>query len=180
MKKVLILFGLRSLAASLGIFLAVFLLGKFFSYSYGVQEFLGYLSIVLSLLFVFFALKYYRDKENQEQLSFKNGMLLGMGITLFVALGSAIADFVYVTVIYPDFITDYTQYQIESLRESVPVERFETEKDALLSQVDSIGHPAIMAFIMFVTVILLGIIITLISALLLQNRTSKTSMVNKI
>ena len=106
-------------------------------------------------------------------------MLLGMGITLFVALGSAIADFVYVTVIYPDFITDYTQYQIESLRESVPVERFETEKDALLRQVDSIGHPAIMAFIMFVTVILLGIIITLISTLLLQNKTSNTSIANK-
>lgn len=175
MKKILFRFGFRSLIATVGIFLLVFLIGKFFALSYSAQEFLGYLSIVLSLLFVFFAIKYYRDKQNQGRLSFKNGILLGLGITLFVALGSAIADFIYVTVIYPDFITDYTQHQIGLLEESVPEEDFETKKAEFLQQVEDIGHPAIMAFIMFATVVPLGIIITLISTMLLQTKKSRTS-----
>lgn len=175
MKKILLRFGLRSLIATVGIFIVVFLIGKIFALSYSAQEFLGYLSIVLSLLFVFFAIKYYRDKENQGSLSFKNGILLGLGITLFVAIGSAIADFIYVTVIYPDFITDYTEYQIDLIRESVPAEDFEIRKVELLQQVEKIGHPAIMAFIMFATVVPLGIIITLISTLLLQNKKIRTS-----
>src|SRR5680860_1263886 len=147
MKKALFLFGFRSLAASVGIFLGAFLIGKMFNLSYSVQEVLGYLSIALSLLFVFFAIKYYRDKENQGRLTFRNGLLLGLGITLFVAIGSAVADFIYLTVIYPDFITDYTQYQIEILQKSVPAEDFEVKKAELLNQVESIGHPAILAFI---------------------------------
>ena len=37
------------------------------------QEILGYASMIVSLSFVFFGIKYYRERENEGKISFKKG-----------------------------------------------------------------------------------------------------------
>ena len=161
-------YGLYGFSTALLLFLLSFLIGK--GLSYDVQEVLGYLTIVIALLFVYFAIKHFRDRENQGRLSLVNGLLIGISITFFVALGSAIADYIYVTVVYPDFVTDYTNYQLEKLKDTLSASEFEVEKQALLENVELLGNPFVMALVMFVTVLCLGTIITLLSSLFLQQK----------
>ncbi len=168
MKSTIKKYGLYGFFCSLILFQIAFTVGESFPYS--IQEILGYLTIVIALLFVFFAIKHYRDKENQGKLTLKNGILIGLSITFFVALGSAIADYIYVTILYPDFVTDYSNYQLEKLKTTLSANDFEVKRQEMMNNIKTIGRPEVMALVMFVTVIILGTIITLLSSLLLQNK----------
>ena len=161
-------YGIYGFVSSLVLFQIAFSIGKSFSYS--VQEVLGYLTIVIALLFVFFAIKHYRDKENNGKLSIKNGIFIGLSITFFVALGSAISDYIYVTILYPDFVTDYSNYQLEKLRTTLSASDFEVKRQEMMNNIKTIGKPSIMALVMFITVMCLGTIITMLSSLFLQNK----------
>lgn len=172
MKPTIKKYGTYGSVSSLILFQIAFSIGK--SFSYNIQEVLGYLTIVLSLLFVFFAIKHYRDKENNGRLSLKNGVFIGLSITFFVALGSAISDYIYVTVLYPDFVTDYSNYQLEKLRETLSVSDFEVKRQEMMDNIKTIGKPSVMALVMFITVMCLGTIITILSALFLQNKRTLT------
>lgn len=168
MKSTIKRYGLYGFLSSLILFQIAFAIGK--SLSYEVQEVLGYLTIAIALLFVYFAIKHYRDKENQGILTLRNGIFIGLSITFFVALGSAIADYIYVTLLYPDFVTDYSNHQLERLKATLPPGDFEIQRNEMLESIKTIGNPTVMAFVMFVTVAILGTIITLLSSFFLQNR----------
>lgn len=168
MKSTIRQYGLYGLITSTILFQVAFLIGK--GLSYQIQETLGYLTIAISLLFVFFAIKHYRDKENHGNLTILNGLIIGISITLFVAIGSAIADYLYVTVWYPDFATDYTNYQLEKLKPVLSQQDFELKKIEMLDNLKTLGNPLVMALVMFITVICLGTIITILSALFLQKK----------
>jgi hypothetical protein len=168
MKKIIKKYGVYGFVSSLILFQIAFAIGE--NYSYSTKEILGYLTIVIALLFVFFAIKHYRDKENQGKLTLKNGILIGLSITFFVALGSAIADYIYVTILYPDFVTDYSNYQLEKLKTTLSADDFEVKRQEMMNNIKTIGRPEVMALVMFITVIILGTIITLLSSLLLQNK----------
>lgn len=168
MKSTIKKYGIYGFASSLILFQIAFSIGK--SLSYSVQEVLGYLTIVIALLFVFFAIKHYRDRENQGKLSLKNGIFIGLSITFFVALGSAISDYIYVTILYPDFVTDYSNYQLEKLKTTLSADDFKIKRQEMMNNIKTIGKPSVMALVMFITVMCLGIMITILSSLFLRNK----------
>jgi len=167
MKSTILKYGSRAFATMLILFLLAFLIGK--GKSYSVQETLGYLTIVISLSLVYFAIRHYRDEVNGGHLSFGQGLGLGMIISACAGLGSAIADAIYTTAIYPDFIEEYTQYELDKMKASLPPAEFETASAELLAQIEWMGTPAILALVMFATVILIGLIVSLISSLRLRS-----------
>ncbi len=168
MKKIVVRFGLQSFLFAAVLFLIMLLVGK--DMSFKVQEVLGYLSIVASLSFVFFGIKHYRDKENSGLISFGKALGLGMLITVFVALGFAVIDFIYTAYINPDFLQQYTDYSITELEKTLFGEELATAKQKLISDMESMGSPSFMAAMMFVTVVLVGFIISLLSSLILQKK----------
>lgn len=168
MKTTIKQYGIYGFVTALILFQIAFAVGK--GLSYEVQEILGYLTIVIALLFVYFAIKHYRDKENQGKLTFSNGLFIGLAITLFVALGSAIADYLFVTLWYPDFVADYSSYQLEKLRTTLSPSEFELKKLEMEETVKRLGNPFMMALVMFITVVCIGTIITLLSSLFLQKK----------
>ncbi len=152
MKKTVLKFGGYGLLVALVIFLSVLYFGQ--GLSYGTQEVLGYLSIVISLSFVFFGIKHFRDKENEGRVGFGKAILIGLLISLITALGFAIGDYIYTTSINPDFFEEY--------RAAMQAKGYQGDIPEFTS--------AMGAFIMFLTVALIGFIISLISALILQKK----------
>jgi len=169
MKKTVLKFGLYALLSGFLFFGLPFFFGMGVDYDYG--EVIGYTTIILSLLFVFFGIRYYRDNENNGQLSIGQALGIGMLIALFSALGVAIMDFIYTTWINPNFSADYLEYSINKMQESgLSEEEFKIKSSELKEQMDAYGSPWIMAAMMFVTVSVLGFIISLISGLILQRK----------
>ena len=168
MKKVVLRFGLYSFVTATLLFLSGFLFGEGLGYS--AMEIIGYASMGISLVFVFFGIKYYRDKENEGKIVFAKALSIGILISLFAALGFGIIDYLYTTVINPDFANEYLATTLADMKEQFTAAEFEVKKSALVQQMTDYGKPAFMAVIMFATVLIMGCVFSLISALILQKK----------
>ena len=94
MKSTVIKYGLYGFLAGLIIFTLHLVLG-IENLDYSTNEILGYVSIFLSLSFIFFGIKHYRDKVNNGVITMGKAIAIGLLISLLVGLGIAIADFCY-------------------------------------------------------------------------------------
>ena len=150
MKPTITKFGLFALLSAAVLFLAALVIGKEMSYS--TQEVIGYVSIVVSLSFVFFGIKHFRDKENNGHIAFRQAFAIGILISMFAALGFAMIDYLYTAVINPDFITEYAATMKANGQE---MESYSSSTFALF---------------MFAIVLVIGIIVTLLSAFILQRK----------
>ncbi|MFD1615711.1 DUF4199 domain-containing protein [Gelatiniphilus marinus] len=168
MKSTVIKYGIYALISGFLFFGAPFLLGMEVDYDYG--ELIGYTAMILSLLFVFFGIKHYRDKVNNGKVSLVKAIAVGMLIALFAAVGVALFDYIYTTQINPDFASQYLEYSIKKMETTLPPEELKVKTAELTQQIKDYGSPSFMAFIMFASVVILGFIISLISALILQRK----------
>ena len=168
MKTTVIKYGLYGLLAGLLIFLAAILFGKGLSYS--TQEVIGYASMVASLSFVFFGIKHYRDHVNNGVMSFGKALVIGLLISVLVGIGVGIADYIYTTFINPDFVTEYLEGTLKTMESTLTPEEFETKKVELTKQMEDYVGSGFMAFLMFITVVLIGFVMSLISGLILQRK----------
>ena len=166
MKNTVIKYGLYALISGFIFFGLPFFLGMGVDYDYG--ELIGYTSMILSLLFVYFGIKHYRDKVNNGKVSLGKALEIGMLIALFSAVGVAVFDYIYTTQINPDFASEYLEYSVKKMEETLPVEEVKYKTAELKQQMEDYGSPIIMALMMFASVIILGFIISLISGLILQ------------
>ena len=132
-------------------------------------EVIGYSSMVVSLLFVYFGIKHFRDKENNGKVTFAKALLIGILISLMVSLAFGILDIIYVKYVNPDFMTEYYQGMLEQAQ-SLPTEEFEIRKAELQSEKEMFLNPYIHFFIMSMMVFVIGFIISLLSALILQRK----------
>jgi putative flippase GtrA len=167
MKKTVLKFGLYGFCTAAVLFFLALVLGS--ELSYKAQEIIGYSSIVISLLFVFFGIKNYRDKENNGYISFGRALGVGMLITLFAALGFAIIDFVYTSYINPEFVESYMNHSIEKLQLEYSGEELANKTKEVKESFEGMTSFGLALF-MFSTVILIGFIISLISSLVLNKK----------
>ena len=168
MKNTVIKYGLYAIISGFLFFGLPFLLGMGVNYDYG--ELIGYTSMILSLLFVYFGIKHYRDKVNNGKVSLSKAIAIGMLIALFSAIGVALFDYIYTTQINPDFATEYIDYSIKKMETTLSPEELKVKSTELIQQMKDYGSPGFMAFMMFSSVVILGFIISLISGLILQRK----------
>jgi hypothetical protein len=165
MKKTVLKFGLYSGITILVLFLCSY--SFMTDLSFETQEVLGYTSMFAALVFVFFGIKSYRDKENGGYISFGRALGLGLLITLIPALAFGIFDAIYVTYVYPEFFSEY--YTAMQAKMS-PEELVKMEAD--MESMKFFFTPFGTFLLMFLTVFILGFIISLLSSMILR-RTSK-------
>ncbi len=168
MKNIIIRYGIRSAITICALALSGWFFGQGLDYS--IQEVIGYLGMVVSLLFVFFGIKHYRDKENNGIVAFGRALLIGVLITLIAALAFGILDVIYVKYINPDFMAEYYAHYVEQMKASLPEDEFKIKLAELESQKELFSNIFMNFFLMFATVMIVGFIISLISALILQRK----------
>jgi len=166
MKKAVLRYGLYS-----GLFILVlFSLEMFVFKSFGQTEIAGYTAIVLSLCFVYFGLRYYRDKQNGGVLSFGQGLKLGMLITLIPSACFGFFDVIYSNVINPHFYDNYTEKMIAGLKKTAPADKFEAQAAAVRAQMKFWSQPWADFLLMFLTVAIVGLIITILATFMLKKK----------
>lgn len=151
MKQSITKFGVYALLTGAFVFLAGLYFGQ--SLDHGVQAIVGYGVIILSLLFVYAGIKNYRDNHNQGKVSFGQALKIGFFISLFAAVGIAIVDYIFTAFINPDFFEEYAA--------AMRAEGKEVQE----GMTSTIG-----AVFMLVVVTIVGLIVTTISALILQRK----------
>ena len=171
MKQSIIKYGIRSFITASVLFLAGFLIGKQIDLDFNTMAVFGYASMVLSLIFVFFGIKHYRDQVNDGKVSIGKAIGIGLLISLFAAIGFGIVDYIYTTSINPDFAVEYKDYTLAQLQEAnLSAEELKAKTAELEASMEMMSSSSFMAFVMFATVMIIGFIISLISAIVLQRK----------
>lgn len=129
---------------------------------YHLSEVLGYVSMVAGLMCVPLAIKYYRDQLNQGVLTFREAMKIGSGVSLVAST----MMFFYVTLFFALLQDDFMNWY----RESLSAEEWAIVQEQMAAMPDFVQTPLFNGLILFVTVMLIGFIITLISSLILKPR----------
>ena len=170
MKRTLLSYGLWSVLVLSSITLLGYLFfGTDKPENFKLGEVIGYSAIVGSLLFVFFGIRHYRNIYGAGRISFGKGVKLGLLITLFPAIIFGIYNYMYVEFIDPDFTETYYNYMIEQARESSPPAKLQAKIDSIDAQRDMFSNTLLQSALMFLTVFIIGTIISLLSALILKN-----------
>lgn len=153
MKSTVLKFGSYGLLVGFIIFSIHLILGVNYLSS-STNEILGYISIFISLSFIYFGIKHYRDKENDGFISLGKAIKIGILISILVAIGISIADFIYTKFIDPSFFKNYEQQLINQGRENEIVKMTSTTA----------------AIFMLALVTVIGFIFSLISGIILQRK----------
>lgn len=170
MKKTALRYGLYGIYTILAVFLMSWLLMSSRTDNYQTREVVGWTGIFLSVVFVFFGLKYYRDKQNGGSLSFGEGLKLGLLIVLFPSVAFGLFNVLYILVLDPQFLDKYYGYQVEQLKSSVPAAELDKRIREVQDMREMFSSPFIQFIVMFLSVAAIGLIVTVISTLILKRK----------
>ena len=166
MKKTIVRYGGFSV-----IFMVLFFLAEMMVFAnkndFKVQEIFGWVGIFISTMFIFFGIRYYRDRHNHGSLSFGRGLKVGLLILLMPSLTFGIFNVIYV-MLNPDFMDTYYNYQVTQLKESLPAGEAALKIQAMEKDKEMFMSPAVQFFAMFFSVFAVGLVVTVISALVLR------------
>jgi Protein of unknown function (DUF4199) len=169
MKKTVLTFGLISGAISSLMMLATVPIAHRIGIDQGV--FLGYTSIVLSFLLVFFGIRSYRDNIGNGQITFLKAFAVGISITLISCVCYVVTWEILYYNVFPDFWDNYGAHLVEKLTASGASQ---AAIQAKLQQVrkykELYKNPFFNAVLTFIEPFPIGLVITLISALVLRRK----------
>ncbi|MEP2772116.1 MAG: DUF4199 domain-containing protein [Fulvivirga sp.] len=132
--------------------------------NYKIGEILGYTSITLSLVFIYFGIRQYRNEQLNGYIGFGQATKIGLLIALFPALAFGIYNLLYVEFLDPEFMDNYYQYQLQTMEASMSSQEFTSAKAQMETEKAMFMNPMTQFFVMFLTVWIIGLIITLISS----------------
>ncbi len=138
--------------------------------SFETQEVIGYLTILLAMIFVFMGIRHYRNHVNKGTLSFGQGLKIGVLIILVPSVFFGLFDIFYSKIINPNWQNDYVNHYAEKIRSTSSPEQAQAKLDQLHSQVEMFNNPLMQFVIMFGTVFVIGFIVTIISSLTLMKK----------
>lgn len=169
MKKTILTFGLISGVVSLLMMAVTMLVSNRIGLDRGTI--VGYTTIVLSFLLVFFGIRSYRDNMSEGQITFARGFSIGISITLiscaFYVVGWEILYFNFM----PDFMDKYAAHEVAKATASGASP---ARIQALLAQMKHYkeleDNPLTNAAMTFLEPFPVGLIITLISAGILRKK----------
>ena len=169
MKKTVITFGLISGALSSLMMVATVP----FAHSIGFNKALvvGYTTIVLSFLLVFFGIRSYRDNAGNGQITFSKAFAVGISIALISCLFYVVTwEIIYFNFMH-DFMDKYSANAVEKLQASgASAAAVQAKIEEMKKLKESYENPFFNAAMTFIEPFPVGLVITLVSAAVLRRK----------
>ena len=139
---------------------------------------IGFSAMAVAFSFIFVGIKNFRDKQNGGTITFGKGFLLGLMISLVASTLYVITWGVEFHFFMPDFMDKYSAMQISQLHESgkTGAEIDQAVKGIEQASYNYKNNIFFFAMYTYMEILPVGVIITLISALILKRKTPATIM----
>lgn len=170
MKKIILTYGLIAGIISAALMMALIPVWQG-SGDFSMGEVFGYLSMVLALSMIFVGIYKYRQNIGGGYISFLNAFKIGILITLVASVIYVTGWMIYANFINPGFMDAYFNYAIEQVKNS---DLSSTEMENKLREMNDFKtmyqNPWVQIGFTFMEIIPVGIVMTLIAALVLKKR----------
>ena len=134
----------------------------------------GYTTMVIAFLMIFFGIRSYRDNVGGGSISFGRALSIGVLITVVAGLCYVAAWELVFYKFSPDFPDKYAAYEVEKVRKSgAPQTAVDAKAQEMAEFKEMYKNPLINSAWTFLEPLPVGLIMTLISALLLRRRKSR-------
>jgi small-conductance mechanosensitive channel len=171
MKKTVLTFGLISGAVSSLMMVATVPFADRIGFDKGAV--VGYTSIVLSFLLVFFGIRSYRDNAGNGQITFTKAFAVGITITVISCICYVVTWEVLYYNFLPGFMDKYGAYVVEKAKASgANAAAVETQIQQMNRYKELYKNPLINVAMTFIEPFPIGLLITLISAAILRKKAS--------
>lgn len=167
MKNLIKKYGLISALIVVGVPVISNLITGYNKESFALGEIIGYTSMIVAMASVFVAMKHYRDNENHGNLSFGEGLKIGLGISVIGGLAFAIYNAVFVTWLMPDFNEQYFAY---STGLEIGSAEFDSQYATMMEENGFMFSLVGGSLLMFFTVFLIGFVESIIGAMVLKKK----------
>jgi Protein of unknown function (DUF4199) len=134
-------------------------------------EIIGYTTMVLAFLMVFFGVKSYRDNVGGGTIKFGRALLVGLMITL-VASACYVAtwEVIYYT-IAPDFGDKYATHVVEKAKKSGATEaQIAAQQKEMKEFLEMYKNPLVNVALTFLEPLPVGLLFTLVTAIVLSRK----------
>ena len=170
MKNIIWKYGLLSGGIVVVLMYGSFLIqGDNFDFSKG--ELFGYATMIISLSMIFFGVRSYRDKKLEGAITFGKAFQVGLYIALIAAAIYVIAWMIYSQFAGSDFMDQYYQYSLEQLQNSGASPEEINEEIAKMDKFrEMYKNPFVKMGMTFMEIFPVGLIVSLISALVLRKK----------
>jgi hypothetical protein len=175
MKQVIFRYGLYATLVIVGLGMVDFFIVSKYA-SFAVQEVTGYLTMLLAMVFVFMGIRQYRDRVNGGTLSFGQGLKIGILIVLIPSIFFGLFDLLYTEVIKPDWLETYYAAYMERIKASTPPDKLAAALKKANNEKEIFANPIFQFLLMSATVFIIGLIVTIISALTLRRKPVVTAV----
>ena len=169
MKRTILIFGLIS-----GVISSVMMVSTLpFVHKMGASQglIIGYTSIVLSFMLVFFGIRSYRENVGNGEITFGTAFLVGIGITLISCVFYVATWEIIYFKFMPNFMDNYGSSTIEKLRAAGATAEVIQAKVKEFDQLkESYKNPLYNSALTFLEPFPVGLLITLISAGILRKK----------
>ena len=175
MKKTVLTFGLIS-----GAIISVLMLATLpFAHQIGFSRamIVGYTTMVLSFLLVFFGIRSYRENVGDGRISFGRALGVGLLIMLISCAFYVITWEIMYFFLMPNFLNEYSAYMVENLRASgASAEQINQQVQQMKEFQVLYSNPFINVAFTLLEPLPVGLVMTLISALILRKREPKEDL----
>jgi len=171
MKKTVLTFGLIAGAIMAAMMFATLPFVDKIGFDRG--EIVGYTTMILAFLLVFFGIRSYRENVGGGQITFGRAFAVGILITLVACVCYVVAWEIMYFKFMPDFVDKYAGYMVENVRASGASQQvIDAKSEQMRSFKAMYDNPFINSAMTFVEPFPVGLIVTLISAAFLRKKTS--------
>lgn len=169
MKKIVLTFGLIAGGILSVLMFATIPFADRIGFDYSLV--VGYTTMVLAFLLVFFGIRSYRENVGGGQISFGRAVSVGLLIVLIASIMYVIAwEILYYNFI-PDFGDKYAAHLLEKARAAgASPEQLALEEEKMKSMKAMLDNPFINGAVAFLEPLPVGIVLTLVSAAILRKR----------
>ena len=169
MKRIVLTFGLISGAIMSGLMLLTVAFVDRIGFDRGVI--VGYTTMVLAFLMVFFGIRSYRENVGGGEISFGRAFTVGILIMLITCVIYVLTWQFEYRAFFPDFMDRYAAHVIEKARASgASPEELTRQREELNSFKEMYANPIYNVAFTILEPLPVGIVMTLISAAILRKR----------
>jgi len=138
----------------------------------------GYTTMLIAFLLVFFGIRSYRDNVGGGEISFGRAFTVGILITLITCLFYVVIWQIIYKNFLPDFADKYANHVVEKSRASgATPEQLAKQMEELKDMKVLLDNPWLSSAVIFISEPLpVGLVMTLISALILRKRRRKAEV----
>ncbi|MGB0495469.1 MAG: DUF4199 domain-containing protein [Kangiellaceae bacterium] len=144
--------------------------------TFAIGEVIGYATMIFSLMMIFLAVSNYQNQNPNEHIGFTKIFIIGSGISFIAGLMFGIYNVIYVLYIDPDFMNNYYEYTIDNIKNSdISAEAINQKIKAMESEKEMFMKPSVNFFLMFITVFVIGLVVSAISGLFQKDKNTQES-----